>query len=131
MGAYSNKYGVQVIRVAVKHQNSVSEFFSCSKEEVIQGCMPFPALFNLFPNDLPGIFQSTEYSRESSTNGRALKCLLYVNELGIFSKTATGLQNHVTKLNTYCKTNQHTRFFYTDEQFWLWLKHVFLLNNTY
>ena len=68
---------------------------------VRQGCILSPTLFNLFINDLPEIF---DYSCEP-IHLKSIKsnCLLYADDLILFSSSATGLQNCLNKLFEYTK----------------------------
>ena len=68
---------------------------------VRQGCILSPKLFNLFINDIPGIFDD---SCCPVALGRvSVSCLMYADDLVIFSESAGGLQNCLNKLHRYTK----------------------------
>ena len=69
---------------------------------VKQGDVMSPLLFNLFINDLPehlGNFEDTPV-----LNNKFINCLIYADDLVIFSKSAPGLQKSLDNLSDYCNT---------------------------
>ena len=66
---------------------------------VKQGCILSPKLFNIFINDIPDIF---DVNCDPVNLGKEkLNCLMYADDLIIFSETQNGLQNCLDKLNEY------------------------------
>ena len=66
-----------------------------------QGCCLSPLLFNLFVNDLPLIFdQSCDPVTIENEN---VNCLLWADDLLILSRSPQGLQNSISKTNTFYK----------------------------
>jgi hypothetical protein len=67
---------------------------------VKQGCVLSPTLFNLFLSDLPYIFDvkcnPVEILNEKQN------CLMFADDIVLFSESSTGLQNCLNKLNDYC-----------------------------
>ena len=93
---------------AVKINNKMTEAFPCYIG-VKQGCMLSPTLFNLYLSDLPEFLNSS-----SSTDilfddsERPINCLLYADDLLIFSRSANGLQTLLNKLESYCDKTELT-----------------------
>lgn len=86
----------------VKLNQSLSTKFPCNKG-VKQGCMLSPTLFNIYLSDLPDIL-----NRDKDVpvlNGEKRGCLLYADDLVLFSQTQHGLQNNVNELLRYGKIN--------------------------
>jgi len=70
---------------------------------VRQGDNLSPNLFRIYINDLPNIFDSND---DQVTLGDAhVSCLLYADDLVLFSTTENGLQNCLNKLSAYCDKN--------------------------
>jgi len=85
----------------VKISNGVTDTFS-SSVGVKQGCVLSPTLFNIYLSDLPDIFdESCDPVTLLDTN---ISCLMFADDIVLFSHTATGLQNSLHKLKTYCDT---------------------------
>ena len=61
-----------------------------------------PMLFNLFVNDLPNILGKD--INTPTLNSRKINCLMYADDLVIFSKSAHGLQKSIDRLSSYCDT---------------------------
>ena len=84
----------------IKSDGQLSNTFSCARG-VKQGDILSPNLFNLYINDLPnklGIDVDTP-----ELNGEPINCLLYADDLIIFSRTREGLQNKLNILDSYCQ----------------------------
>ena len=93
---------------AVKINNKMTEAFSCYTG-VKQGCMLSHSLFNLYLSDLPECLNSsssTDILLEDSE--RPINCLLYADDLVIFSQSANGLQTLLNKLESYCEKTELT-----------------------
>jgi hypothetical protein len=67
---------------------------------VRQGDNLSPTLFNIFVNDIPGVFDNT--CDPVSLASRPLNCLLYADDLVLLSESANGMQNAINKLQSYC-----------------------------
>ncbi len=68
---------------------------------VRQGGILSPKLFNIFINDIPSIFDK---SCSPAILGRlSVSCVMYADDLVIFSESAEGLQNCLNKLHKYTK----------------------------
>ena len=85
--------------LCVKVNNGLTPFFP-STVGVRQGDNLSPTLFRTFINDLPNCFDTHDGVKLGTLN---LNCLLYADDLVLFSSTADGLQNSLNKLNLYCK----------------------------
>ena len=72
---------------------------------VKQGDPLGPRLFNIFIDDLPDwIFSdNNEIFDPIMLDGKIIKCLLYADDLVLFSSTAAGLQKQLDKLFSYCQ----------------------------
>ena len=93
---------------AVKINNKMTEAFPCYTG-VKQGCMLSPTLFNLYLSDLPEFLNSsssTDILLDDSE--RPINCLLYADDLVIFSRSANGLQTLLNKLESYCEKTELT-----------------------
>lgn len=71
-----------------------------SKVGVKQGCILSPTLFSVYLNDLVNIFDATCDPVE--LDDIKLSCLLYADDIVLLSKTSSGLQSCLDKLNMYC-----------------------------
>ena len=91
---YSNTW------LTVQAGEKMSPFFK-SRVGVRQGDNLSPTLFNMFINDLPCIFDDT--CKPAILGEMSLQSLLYADDLVIFSESAHGLQNAMTKLALYCR----------------------------
>ena len=85
---------------SVKLEEGSTPFFK-SQIGVKQGCNLSPTLFNLFINDLPDIFNRS--CTPVTLNDTELSCLLYADDLVLLSESKAGLQNCLTKLDSYTK----------------------------
>ena len=86
---------------AVKIDNKLTEAFTCFAG-VKQGCMMSPTLFNFYLSDLPK-FLNTTSSTDIVLGGRSISCLLYADDLVIFSRSAKNLQIILNKLECFCE----------------------------
>ena len=82
-------------------QHHRSDFFDTGNG-LKQGDVMSPMLFNLFVNDLPNILGKD--INTPTLNSRKINCLMYADDLVIFSKSAHGLQKSLDRLSSYCDT---------------------------
>ena len=82
-------------------QHHRSDFFDTGNG-LKQGDVMSPMLFNLFVNDLPNILGND--INTPTLNSRKINCLMYADDLVIFSKSAHGLQKSLDRLSSYCDT---------------------------
>jgi len=87
------------VQYSVKVADGITEAFS-STVGVKQGCVLSPTLFNIYMSDLPSIFNDS--CAPVTINGTQTNCLMFADDLVLFSETATGLQNMLNKLEHYC-----------------------------
>ena len=66
-----------------------------------QGCNLSPTLFNLFINDINDIFDEIS-CKPAKLADILVNSLLYAHDLILVSKSRSGLQNCLKKLQTYC-----------------------------
>ena len=66
---------------------------------VKQGCIFCPLLFNLFINKIADIFDKT--CRPVKINNKEINCLLWADDLVLFSETDTGLQTAIDKVQAF------------------------------
>ena len=71
---------------------------------VKQGCMLSPTLFNLYLSDLSEELKAKNLN-DVELNELPLSCMLYADDLVIFSKSKNGLQDYLDSLSEYCKEN--------------------------
>jgi hypothetical protein len=88
------------VNLPVKLDKGCTPFFK-SQVGVKQGCNLSPTLFNMFINGIPDLFNS---SCDPVQLGKTdLNCLLYADDLILLSESKTGLQNCLTKLESFTK----------------------------
>ena len=87
---------------AVKVSNNRTPFFPYSRG-VRQGCILSPLLFNIYINELPKLFESTNSDPFILPNGTSISSLLYADDLIIVSKSKSGLQNCLNTLDSWSK----------------------------
>ena len=85
----------------VKIDNNLTEAFICFAG-VKQGCMMSPTLFNFCLSDLPKFSNKTS-STDIMLGDRSINCLLYADDLVIFSSPAKKLQMILNKLESFCE----------------------------
>jgi hypothetical protein len=88
------------VNTSVKLREGITPFFK-SYVGVKQGCNLSPTLFNLFINDIPNMFDSS--CAPVNFGDTDLSCLLYADDLVIFSESKSGLQNCLIKFQSYTK----------------------------
>ena len=90
------------IKCAIKLSDNRTPFFPCTKG-VRQGCILSPILFNLYINEIPGLFKHTLSDPLVLPNETTLNSLLYADDLAIISKSKSGLQNCLNQLHEWCE----------------------------
>lgn len=78
------------VQYSVKVADGVTEAFS-STVGVKQGCVLSPTLFNIYMCDLPCKFDNS--CAPVILNNTQINCLMFADDLVLFSESATGLQN--------------------------------------
>ena len=86
-------------RLCVRVDDKMTEFFM-SGVGVRQSDVLSPSLFKIFINDLPSIIDDKTDS--ITLDGEKIPCLLYADNLVLFSDTKNGLQQKLNILNNYC-----------------------------
>ena len=79
--------------------DKITPFFK-SLIGVKQGDNLSPTLFNLFVNDIPGLFD--EACEHTKFGDLSIACLLYADDLVLFSESKQGLQCVLDKISQYC-----------------------------
>jgi len=84
----------------VKSKNGLTETFvtNCG---VRQGCNLSPTLFNLFLSDIVSQFDGASCN-PPLMHSKTVPCLLYADDLVIFSESKQGLQHSLNNLENYC-----------------------------
>ena len=67
---------------------------------VRQGDNLSPTLFNIFINDLPN---KLNHCSPAKYHDISVNCLLYADDLIIFSENKEGMQKALNRLSSYCK----------------------------
>ena len=88
----------------IKVGNNLSETIKTDKG-VRQGCILSPLLFNIFLADLPLPLSNPTHENPQIGTNKELSCILWADDLVMFSKTEDGLQNMIRKLSDYTKQN--------------------------
>jgi hypothetical protein len=83
----------------IKANDGISPAF-CSNVGVKQGCVLSPILFNLYLSDLPNIFDVS--CDPVNIHGTNISCLMFADYLILLSRSPTGLQSCIDRLNGYC-----------------------------
>lgn len=86
-------------RLCVRVDNKITDFFS-SKVGVRQGDVLSPNLFKFFINDLPKALEDNCDCLQ--LNNKCIPCLLYADDLVLFSDNKKGLQTQLNILYQYC-----------------------------
>jgi len=89
------------LSIKVKTSKGLSYLIKCYNG-LRQGDGISPLLFNIYTNDLPTIFQSSE-CHPPVLHNQSVPCLMYADDLIILSETKSGLQNGLDRLNSYCQ----------------------------
>ena len=84
----------------IKADGILSKYFKC-QTGVRQGDVLSPNLFNIYINDLPEIFEGDIDSPMLAE--QYIHCLLYADDLVLFSLSTVGLQRKLNKLYSYCQ----------------------------
>lgn len=85
----------------IKTNCGITTTFMCNSG-LRQGCILSALLFSLFLNELESEFRSTGVHGFQILDGNLL-CLLYADDLVIFSDTIFGLQKLIDKLHDFCQ----------------------------
>lgn len=86
-------------KLCIRVDNQHTPLFK-SSVGVRQGDVLSPKIFNLFINDLPDILSSCE--NHVNVNERRIDCLMYADDIVLFSDTSEGLQQRLDKLSLFC-----------------------------
>ena len=84
----------------IKVGNRLSDTFKTNKG-VRQGCILSPLIFNIFLSDLPKALLQDHHMNPNLSNDKKISCILWADDLVIFSKSEEGLQNMLSKLSEY------------------------------
>ena len=95
----------QDVQYCMKIDGEISKPFE-SSVGMKQGCVLSPLLFNMFLSDLPDIFGIN--CDAVCINDIDINCLMYADDIVIFSETANGLQSCLNALSEYCTKWQLT-----------------------
>ena len=91
------------VKSCVKTLNGYTEYFHCPMG-VRQGCMLSPFLFSFFINELCNeLNNSQHHGVQLSPDLIELFCLLFADDVAIFSDSVIGLQRLLDKLELYCE----------------------------
>ena len=89
------------LQAAVKLPNGVTPYFS-SLIGVRQGCNLTPMLFNLFVNDISGLFDNARCD-PVKLHTKLIHSLMYADDLLILSETENGLTESLERPSNYAK----------------------------
>jgi hypothetical protein len=95
-----NMYSKGFLSVQCTQDSITPHFPSCIG--VRQGDNLSPTLFNVYVNDIPMLFDSS--CHPAKFGDLTLSCLLFADDLLIFSESSSGLQRALNKLGSYCDT---------------------------
>ena len=87
-----------------KNQRLLSEEIY-PNQGVRQGCVLSPLLFNIFIADLPLIFNNREDATPSVNESQKLNCIMWADDLVLFSESECGLNSMLEKLSIYNEQN--------------------------
>ena len=88
------------VTASVRCGHKLSHIFSIQRG-VKQGDILSPLLFNIFVNDMIGLFSEGDCN-PPMLNKEKVGCLMYADDLVILSTSKIGLKSSLLKLNTYC-----------------------------
>ena len=91
------------VKACVNCNEGISPSFNCYKG-VRQGCNLSPILFALFINDVEYYLTNSCYTG-ICINGKNICCLLYADDLVIFSTNVISLQGLLSTLQSHCESN--------------------------
>ena len=86
--------------LCVKIDDNITNSFQ-SYVGVRQGDVLSPNLFKIFVNDIPKYLSGSMDAVE--LNGKNVECLLYADDVVLFSSSAAGLQQRLNSLSKFCK----------------------------
>ena len=88
-------------KLCIKVNNRVTNTF-IANQGVKQGCILSPLLFNIFLSDLQTKLEKTESAPLLLTRNERIGCLIWADDLLLFSETENGLQNMLNDLGELC-----------------------------
>ena len=92
-------------RACIKFKDQVSETFKIN-QGVRQGCVLSPILFNIFMADLPKLLDTSVSNVNMGTT--KLNCLIWADDILLFSENEQGLTEMLKSLDKYCDVNKLT-----------------------
>ena len=90
----------------IKTSDGYTEKFH-SKVGTRQGCNLSPILFNIFINDIPMILNNVD-AQQPCLMDEKISCLMYADDLILFSYSPSGLQKLLNRLQIFCNKWQLT-----------------------
>ena len=118
----------------IKHGHQRSGYFDY-RNNVRQGCILSPMLFNLYLNEIPFLLDKQDTDPILLPNGSPLSCLLYADDLILISHSAAGLQNAISTVSQFCRdwmmninTKKKTLIFQEKYRKSTHDKHLFYMN---
>ena len=97
-----NMYNNDSIKIKIGERLSENIY---PNQGVRQGCILSPTLFNIFLADLPGTINKTENHPVKIGDKRNLSCIIWADDVIMFSQSEKGLQNMILKLASYTEDN--------------------------
>ena len=88
----------------IKMGGMLSDPFDAN-QGVRQGCILSPILFNIFISDLPNILNNPENEPVKFSLTKTLSCILWADDLVMFSETKEGLTKMIGRLSTFASEN--------------------------